>query len=87
MATSKKRYTRHKLNGHQLKRLAQLAANNGHQHGTSMGALRARGLVEDGDEITEQYGCHGFTRTIHLPCCRLTDAGREALEEARAAGW
>lgn len=86
MATSKKRYTRHKLTGSMLKRLAQLAANNGHHHGTSMGALRARGLVEDGEEHTEAHG-YGQTRTVCLPCCRLTEEGRQALEDARAAGW
>lgn len=85
--TNKKPWTRHKLSTHMLKRLAQLSANTGHNHGTAMTALKYRGLAEDGDEITEEYGCHGFTRTIYLPCCRITEAGREALAEARAEGW
>jgi len=71
-----------------LKRLAGLASPSGkHEHGTAMGAVKFRGLAEDGDEITEEYGYHGFTRTIHRPCCRITEAGRKALAEARAEGW
>ncbi len=86
MATNKRPWTRHKLTGSMLKRLACLAANIDHHHGTSMDALKRRGLAEDGDPKTEAIG-YGQVRTIHLPCCRLTEAGREALAEARAEGW
>lgn len=71
MATNKKPYTRHKLTGHMLKRLAQLAAGLPPNYGTSMAALVERGLVDRSDN-----GRH-----------TLTDEGREALAAARAEGW
>lgn len=85
MTTSRK-WTAHKLTEAMLKRLACLAANIDHHHGTSMAALKSRGLAEDGDEHTETIG-YGYARTICLPCCRITEAGREALAKARAEGW
>ena len=85
--TNKRPWTRHKITDAALKRLACLHANIDHHHGTSMAALKFKGLAEDGDEHTETIGSHGFTRTIHLPCCRITEAGREALAEARREGW
>lgn len=70
--TSKRPWTKHKVTGHMLKRLAQLAAGHTPNYGTAMAALDARGLVDgyqSGGKVT------------------LTDAGREALAEARAEGW
>ncbi len=84
--TSKKPWTRHKITDAALKRLACLQANIDHHHGTSMAALKFKRLAEDGDEYTETIG-YGYTRTMHRPCCRITDAGREALAEARQEGW
>lgn len=86
MATTKKLLKQYGISDAMAKRLAQLAANNGHQHGTSMAALKARGLAEDGDPKTEAIG-YGQMRTVHLPCCRLTEEGRKVIEGLRAAGW
>ena len=69
------------------KRLAQLNAEIDHNHGTSMSALRFRGLVEDGPVKEMRNETHGFTYRRSDPCCLLTDAGREALAEARREGW
>ncbi len=81
-------YTAHKLSEHMLKRLAQLSSPSGkHEHGTPMGALKYRGLVDDGPERVVPYGDYVFSRKIHDPCCVLNDAGREALSQARALGW
>ena len=78
----------HRLTPHMIKRLAQLASPSGtHEHGTPMSALKFRDLAEDGPSHKETYGDHGFTRTVWHPCCQITEAGREALAEARRQGW
>jgi len=84
-----KTWTEHKLTTHMLKRLAQLNApcTAGHNHGTSMGALKVRGLAEDGTPTVVGGPEPWQRRTIHVPCCRITQAGREALAQARREGW
>jgi hypothetical protein len=72
MSTSKKTHGPHNLTGAMLKRLAQLAAGITPNYGTSMAALASRGLVDG-------YATGGPVT--------LTQAGREAIEQARAAGW
>ena len=57
---------------HKLKRLAQLSAGITPNYGVAMKALAERGLV-DGYETAGPV--------------TLTDAGREALAQARAEGW
>ena len=77
--TSKRPYTRHKLTGSMLKRLAQLASpSKEHNHGTSMHALYFRKLVT---------GWEQGNREPWPNCCTLTEAGREALADARREGW
>ncbi len=82
-------WTTHNLTEHMLKRLAQLASPSGeHNHGTSMGALHWRGMVEDGPIVERPTTRSGLAmHPVHRPCCVITDKGREALAEARAAGW
>ncbi len=84
-----RKWTEHNLTEHMLKRLAQLASPSGdHNHGTSMGALHWRGMVEDGPIVERPLSRSGYPLPpARLPCCVITDKGREALAEARAEGW
>ncbi len=75
-------WTQHRLSSHMLKRLAQLQAGCSHNHGTPMTALEFRGMVDN----PERHWCED-TRQYSGPCCVITEAGRDALAEARAEGW
>ena len=87
MATTRKPWTRHKIMDSALKQLAaavnredgSLYPGVGYGAPSSRAALLARGLVEDIDQPSTEYG-HCFDTVI-------TDAGRDALAEARREGW
>lgn len=77
-------WTKHRLSGHMLKRLAQLSAGHQANCGTPMTALVFRGMVEECEkEVEARTGGGTWLITEH----RITDLGREALAEARAEGW
>ncbi len=74
-----KKWTEYAVTGHMLKRLAQLhnhagekcPANRMHNHGTSMGSLKFRGLAT----------------SCGPSCCNITEGGEDCLAQARAEGW
>lgn len=69
-----KKWTHLKLSESMLKRLARLKAGHYPGAGTSMAALERRGLVNiTGDPYPRGYA--------------LTEAGGQALAEARREGW
>lgn len=70
------KFTKHRLSDAALIRLSQIVNERAsHGHGVALDALVRRGLVE-------RIPGASYPRTH-----RATDAGREALAEARAAGW
>ena len=82
--TTRRTWTQHKLTTHMLKRLAQLQAGLTPNYGTPMSALIHRDLVE---EYEMEVDGIGIAMRWPVQACRITDAGREALAEARAEGW
>ncbi len=88
MATSKKPWTRHKIKDSALKQLAaainrpdgSLYPGIGYGAPSSRAALLARGLAE---EVDKPIRC-GYTGGLNII---ITEAGREALAEARQEGW
>ena len=86
MATNRKPWTRHKIMDSALKQLAaavnredgSLYPGVGYGAPASRGALLARGLAEDVERPSKTYSGHDTV---------ITEAGREALAEARAEGW
>jgi hypothetical protein len=92
MATTKKPWTRHKIKDSALKQLAA-AANRptgslypgiGYGAPSSRAALIARGLAVD---VKIESDGRGPYSSGNVWDCRITEEGRQALEEARAAGW
>ena len=71
------RYTQHKLTDAMLRRLSK-TKNGKNPGGISTNALERRGLVK----TTHINVTQGKTWTAEI-----TDAGREALDQARREGW
>lgn len=69
--TARRTWTEYAVSEAMLKRLAQLHAGITHHHGTSMAALKFRGLAT----------------SCGPSCCNITEGGEDCLTKARAAGW
>jgi len=74
-----KTYTQHKLTDAMLRRLSK-TKNGKSPGGTSTDALERRGLVKTSRATVKSEQ----TRTWRT---EITDAGREALAQARLEGW
>lgn len=88
MSTNMRPWTRHKIRNSALKQLSaavnredgSLFPGVGHGAASSRAALLARGLAEE----VEQEMPRGYVGNSNIV---ITEAGREALAEARQEGW
>jgi hypothetical protein len=72
-------YTKHKISDAALQRLSAIVAGRRHGHGPALNALIRRGLVRAPDGAGDVWRFGGQ----FLP----TDAGIDALAQARREGW
>lgn len=76
-------YTEHKLTDAQLTRLSQICNRKPNHCGVALISLENKGLVVELSEPQVFVTSRWPNQRTHRP----TDAGRTALEQARAAGW